>query len=642
MRQQRLRWGVIVTGIIFCFNLTQSKVFSTDKKNFPVPENLKTNIEFWKNVFTLYNKNQVIIHDAENLDIVYQVFDANDFFGNQEFSEKAKWQEIENVKKNYQKILTNLAKKEEIQPDSLQEEYRFVHNLFKPNCSSKNFHRASKNIRAQKGLREYFREGMIRSGQYTHQIKQIFAKYNLPKELIALPHVESSFNYKAYSKYGAAGMWQFTRRTGRRFLKINYTVDERFDPIKSTEAAAKLLKYNYEKLGTWPLAITAYNHGVYGMLRAVSRLKTKDLGTIVQKYKSRSFKFASRNFYAEFLAAREVEENYKIYFGELEFAQPKKCLFFNVPNYVKISTITQRLGVTIDDIKEFNPSLRRSVLFSKRRLPKGFTLKIPFRENFNPNTAYAHIPVNEKFQSQLSANWYQVQSGDNLHGIANLFNTTIQKLIELNEINNPDQINVGQYIQVKPETKTSGIQSTQVNLTQNNGGKAKQKSKPFPETVEQISGPHIVDNSLGADIPTKTNAKTIVQPDETIVHFADWLNIQPQELRKINGLNFKEEVYVDQELEITFRNISENKFNQKRIEFHQTIEEDFFTNFEVNNLKVYTVQKGDNIWNLCSETYKVPLWLVQKYNPQKKILKLKSGDLILIPDIKSISEDPAG
>jgi membrane-bound lytic murein transglycosylase D len=642
MRQQRWRWGVFVTGIIFCFNLTQSKVDSADKKNFPIPENLKTNIEFWKDVFTLYNKNQVIIHDAENLDIVYEIIETNNIFEEGEFSEKAKWQEIEKIKKNYQKILIKLAQKKEIQPDSLQLEDRFVFNLFKPNCSSKNFSRASKNIRAQRGLREYFKKGMIRSGQYTHQIKQIFARYNLPKELIALPHVESSFNYKAYSKYGAAGMWQFTKRTGRRFLKINYTVDERFDPKKSTEAAAKLLKYNYEKLGTWPLAITAYNHGVYGMLRAVSRLKTKDLGTIVQKYKSRSFKFASRNFYAEFLAAREVEENYKIYFGELEFAQPKKCLFFNVPNYVKISTITQRLGVTIDDIKEFNPSLRRSVLFSKRRLPKGFALKIPFRENFNPTATYAQIPVNEKFQSQQLTSWYQVQSGDNLYEIASLFNTTIQKLIELNEINNPDQITVGQYIQIKPETKTTGLQSNQINLAQNNSGKAKQKNNSVPETVEQISGPHVAENNLDADSSSKVIAKTIVQPDETINNFADWLNIQAQELREINGLNFKEDVYVDQELAITFRNVSENKFKQKRVEFHQAIEEDFFTNFEVNNLKVYTIQKGDNIWNLCSETYKVPLWLVQKYNPQKKILKLKSGDLILIPDIRSISEDPAG
>ena len=110
------------------------------------------------------------------------------------------------------------------------------------------------------------------SGQYMIFLKKIFKKYDLPEELIVLPHVESSFNYKAYSSAGAAGIWQFTRGTGKQYLKISYEVDERLDPILSTEAAAKLLKRNYEVLGSWPLAITAYNHGAYGMKRAVKKL----------------------------------------------------------------------------------------------------------------------------------------------------------------------------------------------------------------------------------------------------------------------------------------------------------------------------------------------------------------------------------
>ncbi len=641
MIRQRLKWGVIVTGIIFCFNLIQTTAICADKQIFPVPENLKPNIEFWKNVFTLYSQNQVIIHDAENLDIVFEIFDAKEFFGNSMFSEKDKWQETEKVKKKYSKTLLKLAKKKEIQPDSLDAEERYVYNLLKPNCTSKTFLRASKNLRGQQGLREYFRDGIIRSGQYTHQIKQIFNKHNLPNELIALPHVESSFNYKAYSKYGAAGMWQFTRRTGRRFLKINYTVDERFDPIKSTEAAAKLFKYNYERLGSWPLAITAYNHGLYGMLRAVSRLKTKELGTIVEKYKSRSFKFASRNFYAEFLAAVEVEENYEIYFGELEFAQPKKYLSFNVPNYVKISTITNRLAISIEDIKEFNPSLRKSVLLSKRRLPKGFTLKIPYRENFNPSAAYARIPVNEKFKSQLSTNWYQVQQGDNLHTIASSFNSKMSELIALNEINDPDQIYVGQYIQVKPENEMAGVQIDQKNLAQNKSRTIKEKYVSPSVVAEKISGPHVAENTHEVTNLSKATTKTVVQTDETLGNFADWLNISLQELIAINGINIGEQVHVNQEIEITFRNVDEKQFTQKRVEFHQAIEEDFFTIFKINDIKIHTVKKGDNIWNLCNEVYRVPLWLVQKYNPQKELLNLKAGSLVLFPDIENISSDAA-
>jgi membrane-bound lytic murein transglycosylase D len=77
-------------------------------------------------------------------------------------------------------------------------------------------------------------------------------------DLAYLPHVESSFNPKAYSKFGAAGMWQFTRSTGKQYMTVSYAVDERRDPILSSRAAARLLKRNFKKFQNWPMAITAY------------------------------------------------------------------------------------------------------------------------------------------------------------------------------------------------------------------------------------------------------------------------------------------------------------------------------------------------------------------------------------------------
>ena len=103
---------------------------------------------------------------------------------------------------------------------------------------------------------------------FKDRINQIFSKAKLPLELTVLPHVESSFQVNAYSSAGAAGIWQFTRGTGRLFMNIGYDVDERRDPILSTIAAAKLLKLNFKALQSWPLAITAYNHGTQGMKNA--------------------------------------------------------------------------------------------------------------------------------------------------------------------------------------------------------------------------------------------------------------------------------------------------------------------------------------------------------------------------------------
>ena len=91
----------------------------------------------------------------------------------------------------------------------------------------------------------------------------------VPIELAALPHVESSFDPTAYSRAGAAGMWQFIRSTGLRYMRIDHIVDDRRDPFFSSVAAARLLRDNYEVLQNWALAITAYNHGQAGMRNAV-------------------------------------------------------------------------------------------------------------------------------------------------------------------------------------------------------------------------------------------------------------------------------------------------------------------------------------------------------------------------------------
>ena len=157
---------------------------------------------------------------------------------------------------------------------------------------------------------------------FLDEIKQIFREHGLPVDLAYLPHVESSFNPDAYSKFGAAGIWQFTRSTGRRFMKVGYVLDERRDPIRATYAAAQLLKENYAKLGSWPLAITAYNHGLSGVRRAVRETGSDDIGEIVRQYKGSRFGFASRNFYAAFLAAADVSRDSERYFGVLERNHP--------------------------------------------------------------------------------------------------------------------------------------------------------------------------------------------------------------------------------------------------------------------------------------------------------------------------------
>jgi membrane-bound lytic murein transglycosylase D len=642
---------------------------------FPLPENLKPNVELWIKVYTLYSNKQVILHDSDDLGIIYEVIDLNEYVDNDQATVKVPWREVEKAKNKYENILNKLASSEEINPELLDQDERAVYNLFKSKASPNVFKQAARNIRAQQGLREEFRNGLIRSGRYAEHIAKVLEKYDIPQELIALPHVESSYNYRAYSKFGAAGIWQFTRSTGRRFLSINYTVDERFDPIKSTEAAAKLLRENYEELGTWPLAINAYNHGVNGLKRAVNQLGTTDIGVIIEKYESRSYKFASRNFYAEFLAALEVRKNHKIYFGDLEFDNPEKFVTFTVPNYVKLSILTDRLGTTEDEIERLNPSLRNSVLSSKRHLPKGFELRVPWRENFDPSVAYANIPTTEKFEQQVATDWYQVESGDNLQKIARRFNTTVTDLMNLNDINNPHQIYVGQVIRLRPEITLAAETNQPANPPIKQEDKPKDELKketqiglgdqvPPAPIQPKVSAPiaemtkkeaiteQPIEESSTTEIPAtpiveKQPAKhlkpyfgkILVQPEETLGHYADWLGIPTQVLRNLNNLRYGQDIQLGQEIKLVFDGVTEKEFERKRMEYHRGIEEDFFASWAIDGVLVHKIKSGENIWYLCNQVYEIPYWLVRKYNPNKNLERLNMGDELIIPVVGQIGNN---
>ncbi|MBI3122246.1 MAG: lytic transglycosylase domain-containing protein [candidate division NC10 bacterium] len=173
-------------------------------------------------------------------------------------------------------------------------------------CPAEVLYRAAANIRVQQGLREKVDEGMQRARGLLPRILSILRRHNVPEELAALPLVESTFNPQARSKAGAVGLWQFIRSTGKRYLSIPRGRDDRRHPIRATEAAARLLRHNYEALGSWPLAIIAYNHGREGILSARAAVGSSAIEEIIARYTGPRFGFASKNFYAEFLAALEL------------------------------------------------------------------------------------------------------------------------------------------------------------------------------------------------------------------------------------------------------------------------------------------------------------------------------------------------
>ena len=412
------------------------EVHTLNQYHFSTPPGLQSKVEFWKKIYTEYSTKHVVVHDIKNLDIVYEVV----YLGEKPLSRKARERKLKKTKKKYRNILRKIAKTKN--KAKLTGEEKRVFALVK-----KDFYKASRNIRAQLGQKDRFRGGIERSGLYNIKIKRIFEKFNLPEALSVLPHVESSFQIGAYSSAGAAGIWQFTRGTGRLFMRVGYDVDERRDPILATYGAAKLLKKNFESVGSWPLAITAYNHGLQGIKRAKNRFG-KDIVKIIGKYKSRTFGFASQNFYAEFLAALHVIKNQNKYFPNLKIKKPIRRASFILPDYIHIRTAMNYFNMTREEIAEANPSLRRPVLNGEKRIPKGFIFQAPIGKIDNLVARYGQIPQKVKYRSQLRSKWYTVRRGNTLSGIALRFGTTLRSLKSFNNLGRRNRIYVGQVLQL--------------------------------------------------------------------------------------------------------------------------------------------------------------------------------------------------
>lgn len=341
-------------------------------------EGLEDRIEFWKKVYTQYGEGDVIVHDRFRVNLIYDIAVRGEH--------RAK---VDVVEEALDEVRSNLETPENLSPTAKQIRDAIVANNVP--LTADTLSELRDNVHTQQGIKERFREGIIRSGRYLEAFQQIFAAAGLPAEIALLPLVESSFENRALSNAGAAGIWQFTRGTGRLYMTVSRRVDERLNPEKATRAAVRLLRDNYNALGTWPLAITAYNHGKGGMMRAKSEVGSSEMTKIIDEYRGRLFGYASMNFYAEFLAAVDVYNSYEQYFGQLVLDSPT--------------------------IKATTP-------------------------------AKPDAPKAQPTQTASAADKYKVRKGDTLADIARRFGTSVRELMDTNNLRNT-VIHAGQILLVR-------------------------------------------------------------------------------------------------------------------------------------------------------------------------------------------------
>ncbi len=351
---------------------------------FEIDARLKNRVGFWFDIYTKHPSEDQVIHHREYPWIVYKVIDISPIIYTDKPSRR--WQrnlkaeafvkaEVNSIRAKLIKIsrLTNPTRaKLTVDEAKLVEAIQTL-----PGSFSRNAKLAAASVRVQTGQKDHFEQGLIISGQYLPEMDRIFVQHKIPPELTRIPLVESSFNHLATSKAGASGVWQFIGNTGKKFLIIKDGIDERRSPLKSTHAAARLLKENHLILQRkWPLAITAYNHGPGGVRKATKVVRSNNIADILGKYKTKAFGFAGTNYFPSFLAALYAEKYKDEIFA---FAgSPNMFTEDNVilPRAMRTNNILRVTGLSADEVLLYNPDLKQA--FKRNTtLPRGYRLHIP-------------------------------------------------------------------------------------------------------------------------------------------------------------------------------------------------------------------------------------------------------------------------
>ncbi len=426
--------ALVISGWLAAAPPSAMAATNAEARTLPQPAGLEPAIRFWTRIYTETPVDRGVIHDSA---------DSLRIFGEVSVAPPGQWSErrrqVRRVLDEYRDALRDLA------AGSMEARTPLQAHLLQQLPAGVTVDEAlalADRLRFQGGLREHFRDGLVRSGRWRGYIAEALAEAGLPAELIALPHVESSFNPIARSHAGAAGLWQFTAGTGREFMRVDPVVDERLDPWLSTRAAAALLQRNYAMLGTWPLAITAYNHGANGMRRAVNTVGSTDYMRIRESYRGPRFGFASRNFYPSLLAAAHVDARRDHYFPGLVMDSPGEFIRVQLPHYTPLDTLTDGLGLSAGDMLALNPALGPAVSDGRKFVPRGYPLVLPGASGGLAERVQT-LPGSRLFTQQRPALHHAVRPGETLSGIAARYGVGLRALMAGNGITDPNRIRVG-------------------------------------------------------------------------------------------------------------------------------------------------------------------------------------------------------
>jgi membrane-bound lytic murein transglycosylase D len=343
---------------------------------FHVGDELKPIVGFWLRIYAKYSEYQTLIYDRNHPEVIYDVIDNREFF-QRGLSPVA--QDIMGRNRVKRAIADLVAAFRKLQKNP---HAHFATGTAGANIvrlwgkkTAKQWREIARSIRSQPGQRDRIMDGITNADRFIPAMEAIFKKYGVPPEITRIPLVESSFNLQAVSKADAVGVWQFLEKSAAEYLVVDpyHKIDERLSPIKSAYAAARMFKRNYHILKDWGLSIIAYNHGVKNLIPIRKKYKGDRISTLLAKTSHTPLGYASRNYYAEFLALLHAERYRDELYGMAPQQHSDAISIVKMRRPASIFEISSLYNISIHELRVFNPD----IFDLKRTLPAGTRVVLP-------------------------------------------------------------------------------------------------------------------------------------------------------------------------------------------------------------------------------------------------------------------------
>ncbi len=407
----------------------------------------------------------------------------------------------------------------------------------------------------------HFAKYLARSGRYIPQMQAVLKKYGLPQDLVYIAMIESGFSARAYSRAHAVGHWQFIRGTGKHYgLDNNHWIDERRDPDKATDAAARYLRDLYDMFGDWYLAMAAYNAGEGKIAKAIKRNGTRDFFEMIERDRH-YLRAETKDYVPKFLAAAIISKSPERFgFGDVVYDAPVEHEKAIVDGQADLEAIAKCAGVSTALVEDLNPELIKG---ATPPINMCYEVKLPRGTAKTFEAAFASLPPSER----MMVIRHTVKRGESVGRIARCYGVSVREILAANDLRGASSVKRG------------------MSLVIPTGGAARQLAS-FEAAREE-----------GKPIGKATRHR--VQRGETLALIAQGYGVSVSDIKKWNRLK-RNKLHAGQTLKIygVELQVAEGEARPKKARGELT----------------YTIMRGDSWWKIAQK-YGTSINDLRSWNP---------------------------